>query len=210
MLENNNITIDAMETAKAARLRYVRATMPGFTRVKNGAGVYYTDASGKKVTDEAILERISKLVLPPAWEQVWICPYANGHLQAIGVDAMGRRQYRYHSTWMQVRNETKYDRLLHFGEKLPQIRKRIRAGLREKVMNKEKVISIALSVMQETTIRVGNSAYEKLYGSYGLTTLRNQHVKINGSTLFFHFKGKKGWCKRSPSNMLPWPGSCVR
>ncbi|HEY8919133.1 MAG TPA: DNA topoisomerase IB [Chitinophaga sp.] len=183
---------EALLTAKAARLRYVTTDMPGISRVKNGNGVFYTDAKGEKVTDEAILERIRKLVLPPAWEQVWICPYENGHLQAIGVDTKGRRQYRYHTTWQQVRNETKYDRLQHFGEKLPQIRKRIKAGLRKRDMNKEKVLSIALSVLQETWIRVGNASYEKLYGSYGLTTLRNQHVKINGNTLFFHFKGKKG------------------
>lgn len=183
---------EALLTAKAARLRYVTTDMPGISRVKNGNGVFYTDAGGEKITDEAILERIRKLVLPPAWEQVWICPYENGHLQAIGVDTKGRRQYRYHTTWQQVRNETKYDRLQHFGEKLPQIRKRIKAGLRKRDMNKEKVLCIALSVLQETWIRVGNSSYEKLYGSYGLTTLRNQHVKINGNTLFFHFKGKKG------------------
>ncbi|WP_217602781.1 DNA topoisomerase IB [Chitinophaga sp. GbtcB8] len=183
---------EALLTAKAARLRYVTTDMPGISRVKNGNGVFYTDTKGEKIQDEAILERIRKLVLPPAWEQVWICPYENGHLQAIGVDTKGRRQYRYHTTWQQVRNETKYDRLQHFGEKLPQIRKRVKAGLRKRDMNKEKVLCIALSVLQETWIRVGNSSYEKLYGSYGLTTLRNQHVKINGNTLFFHFKGKKG------------------
>jgi len=183
---------DTLEAARAARLRYVRTDTPGYTRVKNGTEVYYMDRQGKRITDEAILERIRKLVLPPAWEQVWICPYANGHLQATGIDAMGRRQYRYHNTWAQVRNETKDDRLLHFGEKPPQIRKRLKAGLRKKNMDKEKVTAIALSVLQETWIRVGNSAYEKMYGSYGLTTLRNRHLKINGSSLFFHFKGKKG------------------
>jgi DNA topoisomerase-1 len=183
---------EALLTAKAARLRYVTTDMPGITRIKNGNGIYYLDPKGEKITDEAVLERIRKLVLPPAWEQVWICPYANGHLQAFGIDTKGRRQYRYHNTWQEVRNETKYDRLQHFGEKLPQIRRRIKAGLRKRGMNKEKVLCIALSVLQETWIRVGNAAYEKLYGSYGLTTLRNQHVKINGSTLFFHFKGKKG------------------
>lgn len=192
MVTIDNLPADPVTIAKAARLRYVRTDMAGYTRVRNGDGFYYTDKDGKKITDEVTLERIRKLVLPPAWEQVWICPYANGHLQATGIDAMGRKQYRYHSTWAQVRNETKYDRLLHFGEKLPQIRKLLKARLRKKSMGKEKVIAIALAVLQETWIRVGNSAYEKLYGSYGLTTLRNQHVKINGSTLFFHFKGKKG------------------
>lgn len=192
MINLDTLPADPVTTAKAARLRYVSTDMPGYTRVKNGAEVYYTDQYGKKVTDEDTLERIRKLVLPPAWKQVWICPYTNGHLQATGIDAMGRKQYRYHTTWMQVRNETKYDRLLHFGEKLPQIRSVLKARLRKTAMGKEKVIAIALSVLQETWIRVGNSAYEKLYGSYGLTTLRNQHVKINGSSLFFQFKGKKG------------------
>jgi len=196
MINIDTLPADPVVTAKAARLRYVRADTPGYTRVKNGDNVYYTDKDGKRITDEDTLERIRKLVLPPAWEQVWICPWSNGHLQATGIDAMGRKQYRYHTTWTQVRNETKYDRLLHFGEKLPQIRKILKARLRKKAMDKEKVTAIALSVLQETWIRVGNAAYEKLYGSYGLTTLRNQHVKINGSTLFFHFKGKKGVVQR--------------
>jgi DNA topoisomerase-1 len=196
MMNIDTLPADPVVTAKAARLRYVKPDTPGYTRVKSGDNVYYTDKDGKRITDEDTLERIRKLVLPPAWEQVWICPWPNGHLQATGIDAMGRKQYRYHATWAQVRNETKYDRLLHFGEKLPQIRRILKSGLRKKAMDKEKVTAIALSVLQETWIRVGNAAYEKLYGSYGLTTLRNQHVKINGSTLFFHFKGKKGVVQR--------------
>src|SRR6187402_3481446 len=169
---------EAMATAKAVKLRYVKSGTHGYSRVKKRGKFYYLDQKGAQISDEEILKRIRGLVLPPAWEQVWISPYANGHLQATGVDTKGRRQYRYHSTWARVRNETKYDRLLHFGEKLPQLRERISASLRKKSLDKEKVAAIALSVMQETLIRVGNAEYEKLYGSYGLTTLRDKHVKI--------------------------------
>lgn len=189
---STDILTDPVAAARAIRLRYIKAGTPGYTRVKNGHGIGYTDEQGRKITDDGILDRIRRLVLPPAWEQVWICPYENGHLQATGKDAMGRKQYRYHTAWMQARNETKYDRLLHFGEKLPRIRKQIRAALRKKKLDKEKVTALALSVMEATLIRVGNSAYEKLYGSHGITTLRSQHVTINGSSAFFRFRGKKG------------------
>jgi len=187
-----DLVAEAMATAKAVKLRYVRSGTPGYSRVKTKSGFYYQDQHGNKITDEDTLHRIRGLVIPPAWQDVWISPYSNGHLQATGIDAMGRRQYRYHSTWAKVRNETKYDRLVHFGEKLPQLRRHIDNALKKKMLDKEKVIAIALSVMQETLIRVGNVAYEKLYGSYGLTTLRDQHVKISGGTAFFRFKGKKG------------------
>jgi DNA topoisomerase-1 len=191
-MENAAILTDPQAAARAIKLRYVRAGAPGYTRVKNGKGFTYLNREGKRITDQDTLARIRQLVLPPAWEQVWICPYGNGHLQATGIDAMGRKQYRYHNDWMKARNETKYDRLLHFGEKLPRIRRTIKAALRKKQLNKEKVTALALGVMEATLIRVGNSAYEKLYGSHGLTTLRNQHVKINGSSALFRFKGKKG------------------
>jgi DNA topoisomerase-1 len=187
-----DLVAEAMATAKAVKLRYVRSGTAGYTRVKAKSGFNYIDQHGERITDEDTLQRIKGLVIPPAWEDVWICPYTNGHLQATGIDAMGRRQYRYHSKWAKVRNETKYDRLVHFGEKLPQLRRHIDNALKKKTLDKEKVIAIALSVMQETLIRVGNAAYEKLYGSYGLTTLRDQHVKISGGTAFFKFKGKKG------------------
>lgn len=183
---------DPVTVAQAVKLRYVSAAGRGYTRMKNGKGMYYLDASGKKITDEAVLERIRKLVLPPAWENVWICPYENGHLQATGIDALGRRQYRYHARWAAVRNETKYYRLLQFGKMLPRIRKQIDKDLRRKTLDKPRVIAIALRVMEETLMRVGNAAYEKKYHSYGLTTLHNSHVKINGNEVFFKFRGKKG------------------
>lgn len=189
---NQSTTTDPAAIARIVKLRYVKASMPGYSRIKKGKYFHYVDQQGEKIIDKDILERINKLVLPPAWEKVWICPVENGHLQATGIDAMGRKQYRYHTLWNQIRNETKYSRLLHFGEKLPRIRKAIKAGLTRRNLDKEKVMAIALSVMEETLIRVGNAAYEKLYGSHGLTTLRNKHVKINGSKAFFQFKGKKG------------------
>ncbi|MVT07354.1 DNA topoisomerase IB [Chitinophaga tropicalis] len=187
-----DVLAEAMATARAVKLRYVRTGMPGFSRQRSKNGFYYLDQHGEKITDKEVLERIRGLVLPPAWENVWISPYENAHLQATGIDAKGRKQYRYHSTWAKVRNETKYDRLLQFGKKLPQLRRNMEAALRKRNMDKEKVTAIALSVMQETLMRVGNTSYEKLYGSYGLTTLRDQHIKINGNTAFFRFKGKKG------------------
>lgn len=187
-----DLIAEAMATARAVKLRYVKSGTKGYSRERRKDGFQYRDQHGEIITDEEVLKRIRGLVLPPAWEGVWICPHANGHLQATGIDARGRRQYRYHSTWAKVRNETKYSRLLHFGEKLPQLRGHIAAALRKKNLDKEKVTAIALSIMQETLIRVGNAAYEKLYGSYGLTTLHAQHVKIDGNTAFFKFKGKKG------------------
>jgi DNA topoisomerase I len=176
----------------AERLRYVKAGLTGYNRVREGQSFYYTTADGEPIKDEETLKRIRGLVLPPAWENVWICPWENGHLQATGTDVKGRKQYRYHAHWMKMRNENKYERLYQFGQKLPLIRRRIKSDLREKTLNKEKVVAIALSVMEETLIRVGNSSYEKLYGSYGLTTLHNKHVKVNGHMALFQFKGKKG------------------
>jgi len=177
----------------AGKLRYVKVGLAGYKRVRGDDQSFsYIAADGTEITDEETLKRIRGLVLPPAWENVWICPWENGHLQATGIDAKGRKQYRYHNWWAKTRNENKYDRLYQFGEKLPLIRRRIRSDLRRKSLNKEKVIAIALSVMEETLIRVGNASYEKLYGSYGLTTLRNKHVKINGQKALFQFKGKKG------------------
>lgn len=183
---------DPQTMAQAVRLRYVSPARPGFTRIRNGKSFSYLDAAGKPVTDEETLDRIQKLVLPPAWENVWICQYPNGHLQATGTDALGRRQYRYHTRWTAMRNETKYNRLLRFGKVLPRIRAQIKKDLRRKQLDKPRVCAIALRIMEETLMRVGNAEYEKKYHSYGLTTLHNRHVKINGNELFFRFKGKKG------------------
>lgn len=176
-----------------ANLRHVTSTGPGFgRRPAKQKGFYYVDEQGQRIRDEAVLERIRKLVIPPAWTEVWICPFPRGHLQATGIDKRGRKQYLYHSDWKRSREETKYDNLLKFGESLPLIRRQLTEDLKKRTLGKEKVIAIALTVMEETFIRVGNSYYQQEYGSHGLTTLRNRHVRINGSTVSFRFKGKKG------------------
>lgn len=178
--------------ARSMQLRYVYAHSPGYSRQKKGKKFIYLDTGGQAITDPEELNRITGLVLPPAWTSVWICPYANGHLQATGYDVAGRKQYRYHSRWSKVRNENKFGHIYAFGKKLPLLRSQIRKDIRKRSLLREKVSAIALNVMDETFIRAGNTAYEKEYGSYGLTTLKNRHVAIKGSGVFFKFKGKKG------------------
>ncbi|MVM31538.1 DNA topoisomerase IB [Spirosoma sp. HMF4905] len=183
---------DPAQVARAARLVYMNDTMPGIHRQKTGNQFTYIDAKGSLVEDEETLLRIRSMVLPPAWENVWISPRANGHLQATGIDAKNRKQYRYHAKWNTIRSETKFFRMVAFGEALPLLRARLANDLKTSSLSREKVIAIALSVMEQTLIRVGNAAYEKEYGSYGLTTLKNRHVTFEGSEVRFSFKGKKG------------------
>lgn len=183
---------DPAQVAKAAKLVYVSDTMPGLSRRQVGDHYEYADAKGKPVDDAATLDRIRKLALPPAYERVWICPRPNGHLQATGVDAKGRKQYRYHANWNAIRSETKFYRMVAFGEKLPLLRERLHKDLKRPKLDQEKVVAIALSVMEQTLIRVGNAAYEKEYGSYGLTTLKDRHVKTTDQEVRFSFVGKKG------------------
>ena len=173
-------------------LYYTSDSAAGITRKKSGSGFMFLDSKGQKITSPKVLERIKKLVLPPAWTDVWIASSANAHLQATGIDVAGRKQYRYHAEWSKQRNETKYFRLLEFGSKLPGFRRSILKDLRRKEMDERKVLAISVNVMQKTLIRVGNEEYKELYGSYGLTTLRDRHVKIDGNNLKLSFKGKKG------------------
>ena len=182
---------DYSQAAKAADLRYVNDREPGFTRAKKGTGFAYYDGDNL-VTDEEVLQRIKKLAIPPAWTRVWICKNGSGHIQATGVDAKGRKQYRYHPQWQVLRNETKFHRLYEFGKVLPAIRLKLEEDLAVKELTEERVLATVVSIMERTFIRVGNDDYEKLYGSYGLTTLKDKHVKVNGSTVQFSFKGKKG------------------
>jgi DNA topoisomerase-1 len=182
---------DAAKMAKAMHLQYVNDQQPGISRKRNGDGFDYFEA-GKRINNKETLARIKKLVIPPAWENVWICQHENGHLQVTGIDKLGRKQYRYHPAWSQVRNLTKFFRMLDFGQQLPKIRETIQANLNLKGLPKEKVLALVVSLLQETNIRIGNQAYEKLYGSFGLTTMKNKHVKIDGTKLVFSFKGKKG------------------
>ncbi|MBK8983017.1 MAG: DNA topoisomerase IB [Ignavibacteria bacterium] len=187
---NNGLT-DAAQSAKSVNLVYVSNSRTGYTRIRKGKSFIYHDGN-KRIKDKSELERLKKLVLPPAWENVWICRVPNGHLQATGIDKLGRKQYKYHSDWSIIRNRTKYNRLYEFGNKLPAIRKEINKNLKLSGYNKEKVLSALLSVMDITNIRVGSSLYEKLYGSFGLTTLKNRHVNIKGANIKFSFKGKRG------------------
>lgn len=182
---------DPLQCAKAIDLTYVSDAQRGITRVKKGKHFIYMDGDAR-ITDTDELERIRKIVIPPAWEKVWICRSPKGHIQATGFDKRNRKQYRYHLLWNQLRNHTKFSRLLAFGEKLPQIRLQVESDLSIRELNQRKVLAVLISLIERTYIRVGNSEYEKLYGSYGLTTLKDQHVQIKGSQIRFSFKGKKG------------------
>ncbi|MDB5198997.1 MAG: topoisomerase [Chitinophagaceae bacterium] len=186
-----SIGSDPEKTAKAINLVYISDTEPGITRVKNGDKFQYF-FKDKEIEDDEELLRIKHLVLPPAWTNVWICSKENGHLQATGMDAKGRKQYKYHPDWNKFRNQTKFYRLHEFGKVLPAIRLQLEKDLSLPTLGQEKVLAAVVSLMERTNIRVGNNFYEKLYGSYGLTTLKDKHVKIEGNKLKFSFKGKKG------------------
>jgi len=179
------------EAAKAAKLVYVSDSKPGIERRKKGKGFVYI-YDHKPLRAKAELARIKKLAIPPAWTNVWICPNENGHIQATGFDARRRKQYRYHALWQDLRNETKYHHLYEFGKVLPSARKKVEEDISRKTLCEEKVLATLVSLMERTFIRIGSSGYEKLYGSFGLTTLKDKHVTLNGGTLSFSFKGKKG------------------
>lgn len=183
---------DPKVTAKAVGLRYVADSAPGYTRKKSGNGWSYIDAEGKTVKDKEIIARFNKLVIPPAYTNVWISPYENGHLQFTGTDAAGRKQYRYHPEWNKIRNQSKYHRMQTFAAHLPAIREQVDKDLSRKNLDHEKVVALVVRLMELTSIRVGNESYKKLYGSFGLTTLQDRHVKIEGDSMRFEFKGKKG------------------
>lgn len=183
---------DPKITAKAAGLRYVSDTSPGYTRKAAGKGYSYLDADGQPVKDKELIQRFNKLVIPPAYTHVWISPYENSHLQFTGVDAAGRKQYRYHADWNKLRNQSKYHRLQAFAAHLPAIRQQVDQDLQRRNLDHDKVLALVVRLMELTSIRIGNESYKKLYGSYGLTTMMNKHVKIDGSKINFEFKGKKG------------------
>jgi DNA topoisomerase-1 len=186
------VFVDPVESAKSAGLRYVTDDAPGIRRRRCGKGFCYVDAKGRTIKDPRELERIKKLAIPPAWTDVWICPVPNGHLQATGRDAKGRKQYRYHPEWRSVRDETKFGRMVAFGEALPKIRERVEADLSLAGLSREKVLAAVVKLLETTLIRVGNKEYARQNDSYGLTTLRDGHVDIEGSKLRFEFRGKSG------------------
>lgn len=173
-------------------LRHVSDERPGITRERDGDGFRYLDRDGALVTDEETLARIKALAIPPAWTEVWICPYANGHIQATGRDARRRKQYRYHARWRAVRDEAKYERMLGFGRALPLIRQRVEEDLKQRGLTREKVLATIVRLLQTTMMRVGNEEYARENKSFGLTTLRDRHVRIDGSEVQFRFRGKSG------------------
>ncbi len=185
------IVNDPVKTAAAVNLKYVSDTDPGIERIKSGKGFKYQFRENL-INDEDSLQRIKSLVIPPAWEQVWICTLPNGHLQVTGMDIKKRKQYKYHSLWNSLRNKTKFFRLYEFGKALPAVRLQLEKDLALPGLPMQKVLATVVSLMERTHIRIGNNFYEKLYGSFGLTTLKDKHVSINGSSLKFSFKGKKG------------------
>lgn len=183
---------DPVKTAAIVNLVYVNDTeQAGITRKRRGKRFQYI-YNNRPLKNKTDLERIKKLVIPPAWENVWICALENGHLQATGFDKKNRKQYRYHPAWNQLRNHTKYYRMVQFGKVLPQIRLNLEKDLSLAGLCQRKVLAAVVSLMERTNIRVGNNVYEKLYGSFGLTTLKDKHVHVKGSQLKFSFKGKKG------------------
>ncbi len=182
---------DPVASARAARLHYSTDTKPGIRRVRSGKGFRYLRADGP-VTSKKDLQRIRALVIPPAWTDVWISPDPLGHLQATGRDARKRKQYRYHARWREIRDETKYGRLVAFARALPAIRRRVSADLRRDKLPRRKVLATIVKLLEETLIRVGNAEYARDNQSFGLTTMRDHHVKVNGSKVEFVFRGKSG------------------
>jgi DNA topoisomerase I len=182
---------DPVKTAEAVNLVYVNDTAPGIRRKRSGSNFSYL-YNEKALRDKEQLSRIKSLVIPPAWENVWICALQNGHLQATGTDVKNRKQYRYHPSWNALRNHTKFYRLLQFGKVLPAIRLEVEKDLARPGLPQTKILATVVSLMERTNIRVGNNVYEKLYGSFGLTTLKDKHVAIKAGNIKFSFKGKKG------------------
>ena len=183
---------DPAESARAAGLRYTTDAKPGIRRRRYGHGFRYLSADGRPVRDAAELDRIRKLVIPPAWTDVWICPDPRGHLQATGRDARGRKQHRYHLRWREVRDATKYHRLIGFAQALPTIRRRTDSDLKKASLRREKVLAAVVQLLEKTLIRVGNDEYAKQNRSFGLTTLRDGHVEVTGARVKFAFRGKSG------------------
>ncbi len=186
------INRDPLLTAKAVGLKYVSDAAAGWMRCRGEDCFHYVDGEGTKCQEDEVLQRIKKMALPPAWENVWVCADEHGHLQATGVDTKGRKQYRYHPAWNTIRSQTKYYRLPQFAEALPLIREQLERDLKLPGLPYRKILALAVRIMEQTNIRVGNEEYKKLYGSFGLTTLQDKHVQVTGDDIKFQFKGKKG------------------
>jgi DNA topoisomerase-1 len=192
--QNGDATVlaESVEAAEEAGLRYVSDEQPGFSRRRKGEEFEYLDTKGKPIRDEQRLLRIKRLAIPPAWSDVWICPSPNGHIQATGRDARRRKQYRYHGRWREIRDENKYDRLVHFGKALPKIRRRLKKDLALVGLPRDKVLATIVQLLERSLIRVGNEEYARENKSFGLTTMQDRHVDVKGSKLRFRFRGKSG------------------
>lgn len=183
---------EAIDIARANQLRYVNDGMPGIRRRRRGKGFAYHDAHGELIRDDDVVARLKSLAIPPAWEDVWISPHANGHIQATGRDARGRKQYRYHVRWRSVRDDAKYLRMISFARALPTIRRVVEQDLKRPGLHRQKVLAAVVHLLQATFMRVGNDEYAKQNQSFGLTTLRHRHVRVDGSDVLFRFRGKSG------------------
>jgi len=186
------IVADAIDAAEEAGLRYVSDDRPGYTRKAKGDDFDWLDADGEPIRDEQRLLRIKRLAIPPAWTEVWVSPLANGHIQATGRDARGRKQYVYHDRWREVRDENKYDRIISFGKALPKIRRRIARDLKLPGLPRNKVLATVVQLLERTFIRIGNEEYARENKSFGLTTMKDRHVEVKGAKLRFRFRGKSG------------------
>ncbi|MEO5803591.1 MAG: DNA topoisomerase IB [Verrucomicrobiota bacterium] len=186
------IVTDPKKSAQAVGLRYVLDEMPGLRRQKVGKGFRFVDSNGKVISDRARLGRIKSLAIPPAWTDVWICPNEKGHLQATGRDDRGRKQHRYHRRWRETRDETKFNRMIVFAKALPKIRQRVHKDLKFPGLSRKKVLATIVRLLEMSLIRVGNEEYARNNHSFGLTTMQDKHVKVNGSTVHFQFRGKSG------------------
>src|SRR3954470_6546193 len=191
-VDTRKTQIDSPESAKAAGLSYVNPEQPGIRRVGSPKAFRYLLPNGRPLSDKNDLARIKRLAIPPAWKEVWICPKQNGHLQATGYDVRGRKQYRYHPHWRQVRDETKYNRMIDFARVLPKIRKRVEKDLKRPGLPREKVLATVIKILETGLIRVGNEEYAKSNHSFGLTTMQDRHADVKGSTIRFQFRGKSG------------------
>lgn len=191
-MDSNTIATieDPEHSARSAGLRYVSDRSPGFRRLRAGQNFKYLDVDGKRIVDPETLAHIKSLAIPPAWQDVWICRWKNGHIQATGRDAKGRKQYRYHKRWAKVRDEVKYERMINFGKALPGLREKIEEALRMPGLPREKVLATVIRMLDLTGIRIGNEEYARSNNSYGLTTLLNRHVQIEGARIQLQFMGK--------------------
>src|SRR4051812_6180216 len=191
-LDGFSVQIKPLESARAVGLRYVTDEIPGYHRKRSGKSFIYEDQRGRPLRAKGELARIKSLVIPPAWKDVWICPWANGHMQATGRDARGRKQHRYHPKWREVRDETKYARMLAFAKALPKIRTQLARDLRLPGLPKNKVLATIVKLLETSLIRVGNDEYARENKSFGLTTFKDRHAQIRGGKVRFKFRGKSG------------------